>query len=90
MLRVKAPIRAMVELCVQDLRATRPDGPFDLIACRNLVFTYFDQELQREILQQLTQRLHAGGALVIGAHERLPADTTGLNAWSKRHGIYRT
>jgi chemotaxis protein methyltransferase CheR len=34
---------------VQDMRQAMPDGPFDLILCRNLVFTYFDEPLQRHL-----------------------------------------
>jgi chemotaxis methyl-accepting protein methylase len=30
-----------------------PNGLFDLILCRNLVFTYFDEALQRRISGQL-------------------------------------
>lgn len=55
-----------------DIRKEVPEGPFDLILCRNLVFTYFDEELQREILLRLVDRLRAGGCLVMGAHERAP------------------
>ena len=33
--------RQGVELMLQDIRRSMPEGPFDLILCRNLVFTYF-------------------------------------------------
>ena len=79
----------MVELRVQDLRVDLPEGPFDLVACRNLAFTYFDAALQRRILEALSQRLHVGGALVVGAHECLPVHAAGLTTWSKQHRIYR-
>ena len=51
-----------------------PDGPFDVICCRNLAFTYFETELQREILARLLERLAEGGILVLGRHETLPED----------------
>ena len=44
----------------------------DLILCRNLVFTYFEEELQGEILAPLLHQLREGGVLVIGGHEGLP------------------
>jgi chemotaxis protein methyltransferase CheR len=56
----------------QDLRREMPAGPFDLILCRNLAFTYFDAETQRRVLAGLRARLVPGGALVLGRHERLP------------------
>ena len=62
----------------EDIRIIMPVGSFHLILCRNLVFTYFDVGLQREILNRLRQRLVPGGVLVIGCHETLP-DELNLN-----------
>ena len=57
----------------EDIRALQPDGPFDLVLCRNLAFTYFAGDLQRRTLGAIERRLWPGGLLVLGAHERLPA-----------------
>ncbi len=57
----------------QDIRKQLPVGSFHLILCRNLVFTYFDEPLQKELLAGIIDRLEPGGFLVIGAHEKLPA-----------------
>ena len=46
---------------------------FDLILCRNLAFTYFDVPAQESVAAALASRLGPGGALVVGSHERLPA-----------------
>lgn len=62
----------------QDLRAEMPDGPFHLVLCRNVAFTYFAPPLQREVLTRLVERLAPGGLLVIGGHESLPEGPTGL------------
>ena len=62
----------------EDIRIIMPASSFHLILCRNLVFTYFDVGLQREILNRLRQRLVPGGVLVIGCHETLP-DELNLN-----------
>ncbi|HVK83056.1 MAG TPA: CheR family methyltransferase [Kofleriaceae bacterium] len=69
---VRASFRDDVELVQHDLRAPAPAGPFDLVLCRNVAFTYFDDALQRERLAHLADRIVPGGALVIGGHERLP------------------
>ena len=61
-----------------DIRQQQPDGPFDLILCRNLVFTYFAVAAQTETLRAIVARLAPGGYLVIGAHERLPEEGGGL------------
>ena len=81
--------RSSVMFGLQDIRERAPEGTFHLILCRNLVFTYFDENLQREVMQRLTERLTSGGALIIGQLERLPEGSWGLEAWSRRLGTYR-
>ena len=76
-----SPFRTAVELVPGDIRYSIPTGPFDLVLCRNLVFTYFDAALQRELLQRIVSRILPGGMLVLGAHERLPAMAGALMPW---------
>ena len=73
----------------QDIRSSMPDGPFDLILCRNLVFTYFDNALQGRLMNKMTERLAPRGFLVLGAHETLPTKDTGLTAILDGLPIYR-
>lgn len=73
----------------QDIRQMGPDRTFDLILCRNLAFTYFDEDMQRAILYRLSSRLAPRGAIVIGRRERLPDGVPGFEAWSAPLGIYR-
>jgi chemotaxis methyl-accepting protein methylase len=54
----------------------------------NLVFTYFDEPLQRQVLARVSEQLLPGGYLVVGRHESLPA-TTGLVPDSARLGFFR-
>lgn len=56
----------------EDVRVTLPEGPFSLICCRNLVFTYFQPPLQRSLLRKILSRLRSGGVLVLGVDETLP------------------
>lgn len=65
--------RSRVTFVLQDIRRAAPEGCFDLILCRNLVLTYFEEDLQRELLPRILARLSPGGAFVIGRKERLPA-----------------
>jgi chemotaxis protein methyltransferase CheR len=81
--------RKGVDLVLQDIRRSMPDGPFDLILCRNLAFTYFDEALQRQIADQLRQRLRPDGFLVLGSHEALPAGAGGFVAIAAAPEIYR-
>lgn len=86
---VKDEFRRAVTFSVEDIRARMPEGPFNLIVCRNLVFTYFDEMLQREMLHRLTDRLAPGGALIIGKLESLPKGEWEVEPWSGDLGIYR-
>lgn len=69
---VRAEYRDGVAFLLQDIGSEFPAGPFDLILCRNLVFTYFDIERQREMIGRIATALRDDGYLVIGAHEQLP------------------
>lgn len=88
---LRARFRAGVTFLRQDLRTALPEGPFDLIFCRNLAFTYFDTPAQQVILARLLTHLKPGGAFVIGRREALPAGTGGLVPWPKaeRQAIFR-
>ncbi len=86
--RLRDGLRADVTFELRDIRAALPTGPFDLVLCRNLVFTYFDDELQRATLRKLATRLRDGGALVIGKHEVLP-DRDDFADWRADLGIFR-
>lgn len=86
---IKDEYRRAVTFAVQDIRERAPERVFQLIFCRNLVFTYFDDELQRETMQRLAQSLCPGGALIIGSLESLPAGSWGFEPWSTRTGAYR-
>jgi len=73
-----------------DIRQPVTASGFDLVLCRNLAFTYYDQALQTRIAQQLIDTLQPAGALVLGVHEALPGDTDmGVDVWSKRFSVYR-
>lgn len=81
--------RQGVRFLRQDIRSAMPDRPFDMILCRNLVFTYFDDASQRRLLAEMCERLVPRGFLVLGAHEAPPADGAGLAAIARGLPIYR-
>jgi chemotaxis protein methyltransferase CheR len=86
---LRAAFREGVEIRQEDLRLTMPDGPFHLVLCRNVAFTYFDLDGQRAILAGITARLVRGGFLIIGAHESLPEPTAGLERFAGPLPIFR-
>jgi chemotaxis protein methyltransferase CheR len=71
---LRGPWKSCVEFLQQDIRTHQPSGPFDLVLCRNLAFTYFDEAAQRRIVSRLAEQMGADGFLVVGRHETLPSD----------------
>lgn len=82
-------LRYGVRFELQDIRSTMPEGSFDVILCRNMTFTYFDEAMQRRPLKRMTERLFSGGYLVLGAHETLPASDVVLAPIQHGLPIYR-
>jgi chemotaxis protein methyltransferase CheR len=52
------------------LRDVYPSGPFDLIACRNVVI-YFTEAARERILERLVRALRPGGVLFVGGTEAI-------------------
>jgi len=86
---LKSQYRDSVRFIKQDVRKRMPGGPFHLILCRYLVFTYFDEKLQAELLEKMLSRLVPGGVLVLGKIDHLPCMTEKLEPWSAQDRIYR-
>ncbi|HET8761739.1 MAG TPA: CheR family methyltransferase [Nitrospiria bacterium] len=86
---VREEFRHAVVFLRQDLRTAAPDGHFQLIVCRNLAFTYFEDRLQRDVLGTIRTHLAPDGVLVIGATESLPESVGGFLPWPGAQGIYR-
>ena len=86
---IKKPFTENIEFIKQDIREQLPEGSFHVIFCRNLVFTYFEEVLQREILDRILVKLYHGGILVIGIHESIPKGVTGIIQYDNIPGIYK-
>ena len=88
--RLRDSFRSGVTFECHDLLQSIPPGPFDVVLCRNVVFTYFSDDRRRALLPRLCGALKPGGALVIGIREHLPADIGDLIPWFPELGIFRT
>ena len=86
---LREEFRGGVRFDNQDVRREMPDGPFDLILCRNLAFTYFDEAVQSELLGRFLERLAPRGVLMMGGHERLPPGEWPLESWVPGLPIFR-
>ena len=67
-----SPFRRNVRWLNQDIRTDSPAGPFDLVLCRNLAFTYFDPSVQTKVIDRIRSVTRPNGLVVIGSHEGLP------------------
>jgi len=85
---LRQEFQAGVELLEQDIRRHLPAGAFHLVLCRNLAFTYFEENLQSEIARAIYDRLVPGGVLVLGKRERLPKAAGGLVELAPHLRIY--
>jgi chemotaxis protein methyltransferase CheR len=86
---VRPEFREPVEFLEQDIRYQMPGGPFDLVLCRNLVFTYYEESLQRELLGRILERIRPGGIFVAGKQETLPAGGWGLSPGDRNLRVYQ-
>ena len=86
---LKAEHQRDVHFVEQDVRVAAPQGGFDLVLCRNLVFTYFDVEQQHKILDRIRTVIRPDGFLVIGIQENLPEGTRGFIVDSDKLKIFR-
>jgi chemotaxis protein methyltransferase CheR len=69
---VSQAVRQSVQFRRHNVLKEDPFPGMDLILCRNLAFTYFSKERQKDVLKKISVGLKEGGYLCIGNTERLP------------------
>ena len=88
-LRLRDDFRRHVTFLRQDLRSEMPDGPFALVLCRYLAFTYFAEPLQRQVATRLLSRTLPGGFVALGKHETWPRSVPGVVETQRGLRVYR-
>jgi chemotaxis protein methyltransferase CheR len=86
---VREEVQSAVRIVRHDIRDPAPEGPFDLVMCRNLAFTYFESARQLSAASRVAGALRPRGALVVGKHETLPAGVEQFEPWNSTPGVYR-
>lgn len=86
---LKPPFKESVLFLNLDVRKESPAGFFHMIFCRNLVFTYFDSELQQSVLHTFHDKLADRGVLISGTHEMIPDDKNAFTPWVEHMPIFR-
>jgi chemotaxis protein methyltransferase CheR len=88
-------LQSRVHFLQQDIRHETPvdhggePTTFDLVLCRNLAFTYFDEPTQRQVLGRIEKHIIAGGMLVIGKSESLPDGDSQLACYETNLKIFQ-
>lgn len=83
---LRPAFRAGVRFEQADLRSQLAEGPFDIVSCRNLAFTYFDESTRARVANALIDVMRPSAILMIGAKEALPP---AIDRVRERHrGIY--
>jgi chemotaxis methyl-accepting protein methylase len=86
---VKPALKDGVRLTRHDILKDPPPAPrFELIFVRNNLLTYYRRPEKDRALGKIVGTLSPGGALITGAHEKLPDGFTGLRAAPEHPWIY--
>ncbi|UCH75543.1 MAG: hypothetical protein JSU82_06850 [Rhodospirillales bacterium] len=88
-LYLRPQARCGIQFVRQDIRKEMPDGPFELVLCRYLAFTYFDARGQHAALDGILARLRPGGFLMLGGREAPPPGAARLTPESPDLGFWR-
>jgi len=82
-------VRRGVNFMHHDIRGDPPQEKYDLVLCRNLAFTYFDEDGQKAVLEAVRRVLLPGGFVVVGVHEQLPEHTSDFEVLERQPAIYQ-
>lgn len=70
--RIASRLRRKIEWRQQELFTNQPNGPWDVILCRNVVI-YLQPAAASRLWSSMVSALSPGGLLVVGKAERVPA-----------------
>ncbi len=80
--RIDPVIRSSVHFEERNIRHSLADDFFHIIFCRNLVFTYFNNTEQIQLLAGFRNSLFNDGYLITGSKEQLPEEAGWIKPWA--------
>jgi chemotaxis protein methyltransferase CheR len=87
---LKHQYQKMVMFEKQDIRKAMPDGPFDIVFCKNLVAMYFCKEVATKLFQDISDRMNKAAWLFLGNHEEFPMrEVKGIYEFDRGINIYK-
>jgi chemotaxis protein methyltransferase CheR len=86
---LKSFIKKGIDWKVQDILENAPGAVFDIIFLRNNLLTYYQDHLKNKGLDIVVGALAPGGWLIVGSHEKLPAERSDLQRHKSIPWAYR-
>lgn len=86
---LKSSVKEGIMWLAHNLLSDPPGVGFDLIFLRNNLLTYYADRIKIPALSKVIDSLSPGGFLIIGSHERIPAEPTGVNHWEGSAYIFQ-
>ncbi len=86
---IKAALKKGIEWKVQDIFSNPPGSAFDIIFLRNNLLTYYREHLKTEGLKRVMKALASDGWLIVGSHEKLPAEVSNVQRHNSIPWAYR-
>jgi len=83
------PLKQYVRFALQDVRQGPPEGTFQIVFCRNLAFTYFENKVQEQVLVQISKVMDKGAVLVTGSRELSAGAGTDFIPWVEHLPIFQ-
>lgn len=87
--QIKASIKNNIDWKIHHLLADPLGSDFHIIFLRNSVLTYYEKRLKKLALKNVLKSLAHSGLLVIGTHETLPFETSGLTSVEPFSFVFR-
>jgi chemotaxis methyl-accepting protein methylase len=89
---VKTLLKNNITWQIRNIFSDPPGSGFHIIFLRNNFLTYYQRDLIRAPFSKIIDSLHAHGWLIVGSHEKLPDESTGLirnpsTPWAYRKDI---
>jgi chemotaxis methyl-accepting protein methylase len=75
---VKTLLKNNITWQIRNLFSDPPGSGFHIIFLRNNLLTYYQSDLIKETFTKIIDSLIPGGCLIIGSHEKLPDESSGL------------
>ncbi len=86
---IKAAFKKGIDWKVQDIFSNPPGSAFDIIFLRNNLLTYYKEHLKIEGLKRVIKALAPDGWLIVGSHEKLPAEVLNMQRHNSIPWAYR-